>query len=190
LKVRRLVRFMAKQEVFEHPVSGPLMRGMKHIPVDRAAGSASYRLALQALRDGEFVGVFPEATISRSFTLKETKNGATRMAMRAGVPLVPVVLWGTQRLMTKGRPTKLRRHVPVVVCIGEPIPYERGDSPDAVHGRLVTAMQRMLDEVQRSYPDSPADDGDRWWLPAHLGGSAPTPEEAAVLDATETASRG
>ncbi len=63
----RLVRFMAKEEVFTHRVSGPLMRGMHHIPVDREAGSASFRAALLALKQGEIIGVFPEATISRSF---------------------------------------------------------------------------------------------------------------------------
>src|SRR5512142_942593 len=67
LPSRRLVRFMAKKAVFEHRISGPLMRGMHHIPVDRDAGLASYKQALQALKDGEVVGVFPEATISRSF---------------------------------------------------------------------------------------------------------------------------
>ena len=67
---RRLVRFMAKDQVFRHKISGPLMRGMHHIPVDRAAGAASFREAVDALRSGEIVGVFPEATISRSFELK------------------------------------------------------------------------------------------------------------------------
>ncbi|MDQ1645045.1 MAG: hypothetical protein QOJ50_1229, partial [Cryptosporangiaceae bacterium] len=76
----RLVRFMAKESVFRHPVSGPLMRGMKHIPVDREAGTASFRAALTALKSGEIVGVFPEATISQSFELKEFKSGAIRMA--------------------------------------------------------------------------------------------------------------
>ena len=50
------------------------------------------------------VGVFPEATISRSFTVKELKSGAARLAQAAGVPLVPVAVWGPQRLWTKGRP--------------------------------------------------------------------------------------
>ena len=78
----RLVRFMAKKEVFDHRVSGPLMRGMKHIPVDRHGVPAqSYAAAVAALRSGEIVGVFPEATISRSFELKEFKTGAVRMAM-------------------------------------------------------------------------------------------------------------
>src|SRR5918998_280121 len=72
---RRLVRFMAKQEIFAHRVGGPLMRGMRHISVDRSAGMASYKAALEALKRGEVVGVFPEATISTSFTIKEFKTG-------------------------------------------------------------------------------------------------------------------
>ena len=106
---RRLVRFMAKQEVFTHKLSGPLMRGMHHIPVDRDAGAGSYRAAVEALRAGEIVGVFPEATISRSFELKDFKAGAARMASEAGVPLLPTIIWGSQRVWTKGRPKRLGR---------------------------------------------------------------------------------
>src|SRR4051812_36833754 len=47
---KRMVRFMAKKEVFDHKVSGPLMRGMKHIPVDREAGAGSYQAAVDACR--------------------------------------------------------------------------------------------------------------------------------------------
>src|SRR5512132_2914087 len=84
----RLVRFMAKESVFSHPVTGPLMRGMKHIPVDRQAGTASFRAAVTALKAGEIVGVFAEGTISRSFEIKEFKSGAVRMAQLAGVPVL------------------------------------------------------------------------------------------------------
>ena len=73
LDVDRIVRFMAKKEVFDNKVAGPLMRGMKHIPVDRSAGADAYRAAVDALKAGELVGVFPEATISRSFEIKEIK---------------------------------------------------------------------------------------------------------------------
>src|SRR5881397_2242559 len=52
----RLVRFMAKKSVFDHRVSGPLMRGMHHIPVDRSAGASAYTAAVDALRAGELVG--------------------------------------------------------------------------------------------------------------------------------------
>ena len=75
---KRLVRFMAKKEVFDHRVSGPLMRGMHHIPVDRKAGAAAYDEALRALKEGELIGVFPEATINRAFDVKELKTGAAR----------------------------------------------------------------------------------------------------------------
>ena len=101
---KRKTRFMAKDDVFKHGISGPLMRGMKHIPVDRADGQPAYDAAVRALRAGEVVGVFPEATISRSFTLKKFKTGAARMAADSGAPLLPVILWGTQQLWTKGRP--------------------------------------------------------------------------------------
>lgn len=173
---RRLVRFMAKQEIFANRIAGPLMRGMRHIPVDRANGIASYKAALAALKAGEVVGVFPEATISRSFTVKEIKSGAPRMAASAGVPLIPMALWGTQRLWTKGRPRRLwQRHVPISVLIGEPLRPGRRDDQEAVALELRERMQALLDQAQKEYPDRPAGSQDSWWLPAHLGGTAPLP---------------
>ncbi|GGM79622.1 1-acyl-sn-glycerol-3-phosphate acyltransferase [Lentzea pudingi] len=172
----RLTRFMAKHEIFANKIAGPLMRGMHHIPVDRSAGQASYQQALSALRTGEVVGIFPEATISRSFTVKDIKSGANRLAHEAGVPLVPVALWGTQRLWTKGKPKDLtQRHVPITILIGEPFEPSPGDSGDEV---LRKRMQDLLDTAQASYPNEPG----AWWVPVHLGGTAPTPEQAARLD--------
>ncbi|MEV0646765.1 lysophospholipid acyltransferase family protein [Phytomonospora sp. NPDC050363] len=173
---KRLVRFMAKKSVFGNKISGPLMRGMHHIPVDRASGQRAYEEAVAALKDGEVVGVFPEATISRSFTVKEIKSGAVRMAAEAGVPLVPMALWGSQRLWTKGRKKELtKRHVPVTIIAGEPLPSQ--GPPDDVTAELRVRMTELLDRAQRTYPDQPVARDD-WWQPAHLGGSAPTPEEA------------
>lgn len=94
---RRLVRFMAKKEIFDHPVGGPIMRGMHHIEVDRGEGVHSFHTAVDYLRRGEAVGIFPEATISRAMELKEFKTGAVRIAAASGVPVVPVIIWGTQR---------------------------------------------------------------------------------------------
>jgi 1-acyl-sn-glycerol-3-phosphate acyltransferase len=187
----RLVRFMAKESVFRHPVSGPLMRGMHHIPVDRAAGSAAFREALAMLKGGELVGVFPEATISRSFELKEFKAGAARMAQAAGVPLVPTVVWGGQRIYTKGRPRDFRgRGKALTIAFGEPLTPGRRDDGDAVTAELKARMTALLAQAQQSYPDRPRGDADRWWLPAAMGGTAPTPEQAAVLDAAEAEARG
>ncbi|WP_020521973.1 lysophospholipid acyltransferase family protein [Catelliglobosispora koreensis] len=173
---KRLVRFMAKQEIFANKIAGPLMRGMHHIPVDREAGIGSYKAALAALKAGEVVGVFPEATISPSFTVKEIKSGAARMAAAAGVPLIPMALWGTQRMWTKGRPRKLfQRHLPISIIVGEPMHPGRRDNQDELAAELHKRMSALLDRAQRDYPDKPKGPDDSWWLPAHLGGTAPEP---------------
>ena len=175
---KRLVRFMAKQGVFEHPVAGPLMRGMKHIPVDREAGAASYAQALRMLRDGEVVGVFPEATISRSFQPKEFKTGAVRLARATRTPLVPVALWGTQRLWTyDDRSSLTQRGVPIEVWIGPPVDAA-GDQYEATE-RLRRAVVALLDEARAHYPD---DGTGQWWEPEDLGGTAPARPPTADSD--------
>ena len=177
----RKTRFMAKEQIFRNRIAGPLMRGMRHISVDRSAGQASYQEAVTKLKAGEVVGVFPEATISRSFTVKPIKTGAVRMAAEAGVPVIPVTVWGSQRLWTKGKPKNLtQRHVPVLIRAGEPFHSRPSDDPETLTADLRKRMSALLEEVQADYPEKPATK--EFWLPAHLGGSAPTPEEAAALD--------
>ncbi|WP_040634106.1 lysophospholipid acyltransferase family protein [Mobilicoccus pelagius] len=181
----RVIRFMCKDTIFDHPVAGPLMRGMKHIPVDRENGSASFRAALRALKDGELVGVFPEATISRSFELKEFKSGAVRMAQGARVPMIPVVLWGSQRVWTKGHPKRLgRTHTPISIDVGAPMDVPRGADVTQVVADLHARMTTMLQAAQDAYPTVPFED--RAFMPARLGGTAPTLEEATALDLEET----
>ncbi|MER0241366.1 lysophospholipid acyltransferase family protein [Streptomyces sp. HSW2009] len=171
---KRLVRFMAKESVFRHKVSGPLMRAMKHIPVDRKQGIDAYRHAVKSLRSGEIIGVFPEATISESFTLKNFKSGAARMAQEANVPLLPMALWGTQRLWTKGHKRDMgRNHFPITIRVGEPRETPPGVSADSLTERLRTRVQELLEAAQRAYPVRPKDADDTWWVPAHLGGTAP-----------------
>lgn len=146
----RKVRFMAKQEVFDHKITGPIMRSLRHIPVDRQDGSASYDAAVRMLKAGELVGVYPEATISRSFEIKEFKTGAARMAIEAGVPIVPHIVWGAQRIWTKDRPKKLfRPKVPVTIVVGERIEPTlptaelngQGKQPlDSGHGRALLSI--------------------------------------------------
>jgi len=184
---RRLVRFMSKRELFDHRWTGPLMRSLHHISVDRADGLASYAEGVRYLREGEVVGIFPEATISRSFELKEFKTGASRMAAEAGVPLVPVILWGTQRLKTKGHPQDFSRGKTIAITVGEPL-HPTGENSVAETAELKAAMARLLDETIRAYPADEQPPGS-WWLPASYGGSAPTMEEAARLDAEEKRER-
>lgn len=182
---RRLVRFMAKRELFDHRVTGSLMRSLHHINVDRSAGAVSYRTALEYLRAGEVVGVFPEATISRSFELKEFKSGATRLAASAKVPVVPVIVWGTQRMLTKDHPRDFSRGQTVALTVGAPL-YPSNRDHVAALGELHSTMADMLDSTIRAYPETPAG---AWWLPRRYGGSAPTLEEAAALDEAELRER-
>ncbi|MFI1915906.1 lysophospholipid acyltransferase family protein [Nocardia sp. NPDC020380] len=177
---KRYIRFMAKKEVFDSAVSGPIMRALKHIPVDRAAGAESYHEAVNRLRSGELVGVYPEATISRSFELKEFKSGAARMAIEANVPIIPMVIWGAQRVWTKGHPKRLgRTNTPISISVGKLIqPYEPAS---ALTAELHSTMAELLLDLQKDYVHEPG----AYWVPARLGGSAPTLEEANALDAAE-----
>lgn len=182
---RRLVRFMAKKEAFEGPV-GALMRSFHHIPVDRAAGEDSMRHAVEHLRSGELVGIFPEATISRSFEVKECKTGAVRIAAEAGVPLIPMVTWGTQLLKTKDHPSDLTgRGKTIGLHVGQPLEVTGAD-PVAETELLRSAMSALLDKAIAEYPIPPEG---QWWAPARHGGLAPTPEEARRLDEEEKAAR-
>jgi 1-acyl-sn-glycerol-3-phosphate acyltransferase len=164
---------MAKKEIFENKIAGPLMRGMHHISVDRANGSASFVGALRALRAGEIIGIFPEATISKSFEIKELKSGVIRLAMGAGVPVIPTIVWGSQRIWTKGVKRNLKRNkFPIFVTFGEPLHFAKDADVEAGEALLRATMIEILHEVQSRYPDNPA--GQRW-APARLGGTAPAP---------------
>ena len=173
LPVKRYVRFMAKQEIFAHKIAGPLMRGMHHISFDRANGSASFVAALRALRAGEILGIFPEGTISVSFEIKELKSGVIRLAMGANVPVIPTIVWGSQRIVTKGlKPNFKRNKFPISVVFGEPLHFVKGDDVEASETLLRETMIEMLHKAQAEYPDSHT--GQRW-APARLGGTAPAP---------------
>lgn len=173
LPANRYVRFMAKKEIFDNKLAGPLMRGMHHINVDRSNGSASFVAALRALRSGEIVGIFPEGTISKSFEIKELKSGAVRLAMGAGVPVIPTIVWGTQRIWTKGVKKNLARNkFPISVSFGTPLHFDKSSDVEAGERLLRETLLALLHEVQAQYPDS--HEGQRW-APARLGGTAPAP---------------
>jgi 1-acyl-sn-glycerol-3-phosphate acyltransferase len=173
LPVKRYVRFMAKRELFDNKIVGPLLRGMHHISVDRSSGSASFVAALRALKSGEIVGIFPEGTISVSFELKEFKSGAVRLAIGADVPIIPTAVWGSQRIWTKKVKRDLsRKKVPIYVAFGKPLYFSRDSSVEEGEKELRAAMEELLFDLQDRYPDSHV--GARW-APIRLGGSAPAP---------------
>ncbi|MEJ7756525.1 MAG: lysophospholipid acyltransferase family protein [Nocardioidaceae bacterium] len=147
------------------------------------AGAGAYRRALRLLRGGELVCVFPEGTISRSWMLKDFLPGAAALAIERGVPIVPVVTWGGHRVLTVDLRRTLRRSTAVTIMVGEPFVPPAGAGVRVVSRELRARMAVALGEAQETYPQHPRDDGDRWWLPAMLGGTAPEPVVAARLDA-------
>jgi 1-acyl-sn-glycerol-3-phosphate acyltransferase len=181
---KRLVRFMAKRELFDHKVTGPIMRSLHHINVDRDDGMDSYQTALRYLADGEVVGLFPEATISRSFELKEFKSGTVRMAQEAGVPLIPVIVWGTQRIYTKDHPKDFSRGKAITISVGAAVPLTGTAVKDTE--TLRAELTSILDKAIRSYPQH--EDG-AWWVPQAYGGTAPSREDAAKIERAEARER-
>jgi 1-acyl-sn-glycerol-3-phosphate acyltransferase len=184
VKRGRLTRFMAKKEVFDHPIGGPVMRSFHHIAIDRTDGQAGLDTARRYLDAGELVGIFPEGTISRSFEIQPLKTGAVRIAADAGVPLIPVVLWGTQRFLTKGQRRDFGRHKTVSIEVGPPMHPTPADNANALTADLQQQMEAMLTRLIDAYPPEEQPPGS-WWLPASRGGSAPTPEEATAMYAEE-----
>jgi 1-acyl-sn-glycerol-3-phosphate acyltransferase len=180
----RRLRVMIKAEMNEVRIVRWLIRHTKMIAVDRTAGAGAYALAVVRLREGELVGVYPEATISRSFELKEFKTGAARMASEADVPIIPLIVWGAHRVWTKDHPKNLgRKKIPVTVAVGEPI--KAGDTIEATNNAMRAVMTELLHKAQRDYPHPEG----AYWVPHRMGGAAPTLAEAKLRDEIELAER-
>lgn len=180
---KRLVRYLAKVSVFKAPVVGRLFEVMGHVPVDRIDGGASIVKGTELAKSGELVGVFAEGTISRSFEIRSMRNGAARIAHAAGVPIIPQIIFGSQRLWTKGQKKHLgRTNTPILITALEPY-YTTGD-PDADIAEVRRRMQEALEELWKQYESEfgPMPAGE-YWVPARKGGGAPTLEEAEAQDA-------
>ena len=182
----RLVRFMAKSEVFDHRVAGPLMRGMKHISVDRSAGAASFRRAIEVLRSGEIVGVFPEATISMSLRAQGVQERRrTDGRRRGGSAASPRSSGDRSGCGPRVAPSAWA----ATTC---PILHRGGRADatscptqdrDGVTRDLRERMTALLEESAAVLSRSAGRPSMmRWWLPARLGGTAPTPERAKELE--------
>ncbi|MFP4311242.1 MAG: lysophospholipid acyltransferase family protein, partial [Nitriliruptoraceae bacterium] len=188
-QLRRPLRFLAKREIWSSPRVGWVVRWAEAVPVDRgsaAARASAFDAAADALDAGDLVAVAPEQTISPSYELLPLRTGAARMAQLAGVPSVPVIGWGTQRVLPKGGRAQVRTRVPVTVRFGTPIEVAPDEDPVAATEVLAARMQELLDEVQRNYPDGTPPGAP--WVPARLGGGAP--DHAEVVRAHRERERG
>jgi len=181
----RRMRFMIKSEMQNVKVVNFLIKHSGTIPVDREAGAGAYSVAVERLRAGEIVGVYPEATISRSFELKEFKSGAARMAIDADVPIIPLIVWGAHRRWTKDHPRNMRRRdkIPVTVAVGKSV--RAAGTLDETSAAMREAMTQLLHRVQEEYPHPEG----AYWVPRRLGGSAPTMDEAKAREDEELAER-
>ncbi len=184
----RRVRFLCRHDMWDVPVVGRAMRSMRHVPVDREAPAAAYLAARRLLREGEPVCAFPEAGVSHSYTIRALMPGVAALARETGVPVVPVAVWGQQRLWPLRRHLEeraqlsLRRGVRVDVAFGPA--FSVGPDADLVEVTrdLGHRMTGLLEGLQSLPHHRPRPGEKARWHPAHLGGTAPTRTAAEPLD--------
>ena len=152
LRARRPTRYMAKKELFDHWLMGPVSRAVGHVEVDRSLGAGSVDEAVRRLGEGELIGIFPEGTLSESLELSRFKTGAARIAQGSGAPLIPTGTWGTQEFWVKaGRKEMGRAHLPVVTVIGEPV--DTAGTAAEVTERLKGAVDKLLVQARELYAE-------------------------------------
>jgi len=162
---RRRIRFLAKSELFEKRGLGPLLRNARQIPVARGTNDASTSLgdAVQALAAGECVVVFPEGTISLDLEPMAGKTGTVRLAQASGVPVTPMGVWGTHRMLFKGRKPDWRWGVAQTAVVGAPLPVPPGEDVLAATDRLMAAIAACVARAREVYPQRPGAGEDDWW---------------------------
>ena len=155
----RLPRFLAKAAVFDVPFVGRVVRGAEQIPVYRESQDASraYEAAVAAVRRGECVVVYPEATLTRDPGLwpMRGKTGAARIALATGAPVVPVAQWGVQDILAPyaTRPHPVPRHTVHVLAAppvdlsgladGEPTAEVLAEATDRIMSALTAAVAQL-----------------------------------------------
>ncbi|OBG29949.1 1-acyl-sn-glycerol-3-phosphate acyltransferase [Mycobacterium sp. 852002-51057_SCH5723018] len=180
----RRAHFMIKAEMADVKAVNYVIKHARLIPVDRRAGHDSFDVAVERLRAGELIGMHPEATISRSYELREFKTGAARMALEAQVPLIPIVVWGAHRIWPKDHPKKVfRNKVPITVAAGRPLAPM--GTPDQLNTALRQALNALLYRVQEEYPHPEGE----FWVPRRLGGAAPTQDDSRAIRLSELQER-
>jgi len=163
LHIRRRVTYLAKSEYFtEKGLKGRVKKwffsGMGQVPVDRSGASAA-RAALDTgirlLKDGELLGIYPEGTRSPDGRLYKGKTGVARMALEAGVPVVPLVMLGTEKVNPIG--SKVWRPHRITMIIGRPLDFSRyeGMAGDRFVERSMTdeIMYRLMELGNQEYVD-------------------------------------
>lgn len=161
----RHVRFLAKAELFDKPALGQLLRAAHQIPVQRgrADSAEALKAGVDALASGECVAVFPEGTISEDLEPMVGKSGTARLAREAGVAITPVGLWGTHRILTKGRRPHWQWGVAQTAVVGEPIVPAPDEHMKETTDRMMAAIVECVARAREIYPAASAAADEWWW---------------------------
>lgn len=147
---RRILHIMAKIELFEMPIINSYIRWIYAFPVHRGEHDMeAYNQALEFLAEGELVGMYPEGTLNGGgYNFLEPKTGAARLAIEAGVPIIPVGLTGPDQILPKG--AKLPNfNVKLTAQIGEPIMvHEQYFGKEASHEEMADVMQHVMNRIK------------------------------------------
>jgi 1-acyl-sn-glycerol-3-phosphate acyltransferase len=166
VKAGRRPRFLAKQELFDAPFIGTVLRGARQISVERGTGDRSpLEDAGRAVERGEVVVFYPEGTTTTThedFSPGRGKTGAVRLSLATGVPILPVATWGGQFVWRRSGRQSLTFGRPIWVVAGEPFDLsERLDGePDA--RRLRTLTDDLMGELDKLVADLRARYPTRW----------------------------
>jgi 1-acyl-sn-glycerol-3-phosphate acyltransferase len=162
VKAGRRPRFLAKQELFDNRLVGTVLRGVRQIPVDRGSGGrAALDEAVRALEAGEVVVIYPEgttATTNPDFSPGRGRTGAVRLALRTGVPILPVATWGGQYVWRKAGRQSLAFGRPLWLRAGSPVDLRgRADEADraavrALTDELMAELGGLVDALRARYP--------------------------------------
>ena len=169
MKAGRRPRFLAKRDLFEIPVVGRAFTGAHQIPVQRGTGDATpLLLAEESLARGEVVVIYPEGTVTKreDHLPMEGKTGTVRLSLASGVPIVPLVSWGSQAVWQKSGKGSLKFGRPVWTAVGEPIDLsarraevEDRDAVKAMTAELIGRLTEMVERLRAGYPERWSHDG-------------------------------
>ena len=157
VKAGRRPRFLAKQELFDAPFVGTVLRGAHQISVQRGAGDRSpIDDATRAVEQGEVVVIYPEGTTTTTnedFSPGRGKTGAVRLSIATGIPILPVATWGGQFVWRKSGRQSLEFGRPIWVAAGEPFdPIERLEGDALGLDRDIGRRRRLARRMRRSSP--------------------------------------
>jgi 1-acyl-sn-glycerol-3-phosphate acyltransferase len=156
VKAGRLPRFLAKKELYHDWLIRRALLGARHIPVERGSGSmAPIQAAVEALKAGEAVIVYPEATVTTNpeWTPMHGKTGIARLALAADVPVLPLALWGSHAVWQREGLRSLAFGRPLWLKAGAALDFSQYQGRDHQPAVLRRITDTVMDELTRLVAD-------------------------------------